>query len=106
HAPLAGAAEALHALGRIGRESDAGLLAVVADVDARLELSRDHVAHGGLGLAGERGAVDRLAVVLTHQQIPDGGGSGKAADLRREDPTFAALHGVLLWRGLYHRALC
>src|SRR2546426_11899359 len=71
HAPLARASEAAHPFRRIGRESDPGLFAVVADVDARLELPGDHMAYGRLGLADEDAAVDSLAAVLAHEQIAE-----------------------------------
>ena len=92
HAPLAGAAEAAHPLGRVGREPDARLLAVVADVHARLQLLSHDVAHRGLGLAGEGGGVHGLAAVLADEQVPEGGRPRKAADVSGQDPLLAAFH--------------
>src|ERR671931_187159 len=63
---LARPAEAAHAAGGVGGEAHARLLAVVADVDARLELAGDHVAHRRLRLARERGGIDALAAVRAH----------------------------------------
>src|SRR5438046_2781482 len=60
HPPRARAAEAPHPPRRIGGEADARLLAIVADVDAGLELAGDHVAHGRLRLARDPRRVDRL----------------------------------------------
>ena len=92
HAPLALAAEAAHPLGRIGREPDARLLAVVADVDAGLELLAHHVAHCGLGLAGQGGGVDGLAAVLADEQVAKRGGARQAADVSGQDALIAAFH--------------
>src|SRR5207245_11781629 len=94
HAPLARASEAAHPFRRIGRESDPGLFAVVADVDARLELPGDHMAYGRLGLADEDAAVDSLAAVLAHEQIAERGRAGEAADMGGQDPVLTSFHGA------------
>ena len=91
HAPLALAAEPLHPLGRVGREADAGLLAVVADVDARLELLLHHVADGGLGLPGEGDRVDGLATVEAHEEVSERGRTRQAAGVGRQDALLATL---------------
>ena len=67
------AAEAAHAAGHVGREAGAGLLAVVADVDADLELPRHHVRDRRVGLARERGRVHRLAPVAADEQVAQRG---------------------------------
>ncbi len=90
-APLALATEAAHPPRRIGRKADARLLAVVADVDARLELLPDHVTHGGFGLAGEGGGVDGFPAVLAHEEIAKRRRSRKTAGVRGQDAIVAAL---------------
>ena len=45
-----------HALGHVGLKADALLFAVVADVDAGLNLLGDDLAHGAIHLSGEFGA--------------------------------------------------
>src|SRR3989441_1450866 len=97
HPPRAGAAEAPHPPRRIGGEADARLLAIVADVDAGLELAGDHVAHGRLRLARERRRVDRLPAVQAHQQIAQRGRTRQAAGVGGQDPGLASLHRGL-WR--------
>ena len=94
HAPLARAAKAAHPLGRIGREADARLLAVVADVDADLELFGHDVAHRRLGLEGQGCGVDLLAPVLPDEQVAERGGARQATDVGRQDALFAAFHRV------------
>jgi len=69
HAPLALAAEAAHAPGRIRREPDAGLLAVVAHVDTGLDLLAHDVRNRGLRFAREGAAIDRFSPVLPHEQV-------------------------------------
>src|SRR5262249_4081851 len=85
------AAEAPHPLGRVGREADPRLLAVVADIDARLELLPDHMTHGGFGLAREDGGWDRLATVLAHEQVAKRRRPRKTAGMCGEDAFVAAL---------------
>src|SRR5262249_51691565 len=91
--PFALAAEALHPPRRIRREADPRLLAVIAHVDPALELFPHDVPHGSLGLAREGGKVDSFAVVLSNEQVAERGGTGKAADVRGQDPLLAAFHG-------------
>ena len=67
--PLADAAEAAHAVLHVGEEALARLLAVVADVDAGLELAGDDVPRRLLDRRGEGGRVDRLAPALAHEQL-------------------------------------
>src|SRR5215475_5176178 len=94
HPPLAGATEAAHAPGRVRGEAHARLLAVVAHVDARLQLLLHHVTHGRLGLASQSADVDGLATVLAYEQVAQGGRSGQAADVSGEDAVLAALHRI------------
>src|SRR5439155_1222816 len=101
HPPRARAAEAPHPPRRIGGEADARLLAIVADVDAGLELAGDHVAHGRLRLARERRRVDRLPAVQAHQQIAQRGRTRQAAGVGGQDSGLASLHrGLRRKRGL------
>ena len=91
------AAEAAHAAGHVGREAGARLLAVVADVDADLELPGHHVGDRGVGLARERGRVDRLAPVAADEQVAQRGRPRKAAHVGGEDAPVAALHASRPW---------
>src|SRR3989442_1320784 len=101
HPPRARAAEAPHPPRRIGGEADARLLAIVADVDAGLELAGDHVAHGRLRLARERRRIDRLPAVQAHQQIAQRGRTRQAAGVGGQDSGLASLHrGLRRKRGL------
>ena len=81
-------------LRRVGREADARLLAVVADVDAGLELLGHDVTDGDLGLARERGGVHGLAPILPHQQVAKRRWTGQATDVGGQDPLFALFHGA------------
>jgi hypothetical protein len=101
HAAIADTAEAAHPFRRIRREADPGLLAVVAHVDADLELLPDRVTHRRRGLAGEGGAVDGLSAVLAHEEVAERRRTGEAADVGGEDPVLAAPHDV---SGPYSRA--
>ena len=80
-AALAGAAEAAHAVLHVGDEALACLLPVVADVDARLDLSGDdgcrRLAHG----VGEGDGVDVLAPTAAAVEL--GEGARAAAGSRR-----------------------
>src|SRR5437588_140742 len=73
----------------------ARLLAIVADVDAGLELAGHHMSHGRLGLAREGGGVYAFAPVLAHEQVAQRRRAGKAAGMGGQDPLLAALHGRL-----------
>jgi hypothetical protein len=88
-------AEPAHPAGHVGGEPRPGLLAVVADVDPDGELAVDRPAHGGVGLAGERPEVDRLAAVLADQEVPERRRPGQAPDVGRQDAILAALHRAL-----------
>ena len=59
--PVRFPSEAAHAARHIGLEADAGLLAVVADINPSLDLAGDHLGGGGLDVPGKCGRVDRLA---------------------------------------------
>jgi hypothetical protein len=86
------APEAAHAPGHVGREAGAGLLAVVAHVDADFELSCHDVRHRGVGLPRERGRVHRLAAVVADEQVTQRGWPREAAHVGGEDAPVAALH--------------
>src|SRR2546425_4280981 len=65
------APEAAHAPRHVGGEADAGLLAVVADVDTRVELLADDRADGSVDLARQLGRVDGLAALLPDQELAE-----------------------------------
>src|SRR5262249_38460211 len=92
---LALAAEAAHALRRVGGEADSRLLPVVADVDAGRQLPLDDVSDGRLRLAREIVLVDRLATILSDEQVTERRRPGQAADVSGKDTMLAALHGAL-----------
>src|SRR5581483_2668421 len=92
----AGAAEAAHAPGHVGREPRARLLAVVADVDAGLELTGDDAGDRRPDLALEIRGRHRLPAVLTHQQLPERRGAGQAAHVGGEDARLAPEHARCL----------
>jgi hypothetical protein len=87
------AAEARHALGDVGLEADALLLAVVADVDAGLHLRRHCVAHGAVHLGGEDRGVDCLAGLAADQQVGQRVVARQAADVGGQDAIAAVQHG-------------
>src|SRR5262249_40435832 len=89
---LALAAEAFHPARRIRREPHPRLLAVVADVDAGSKLLFHDVTDGRLALARERRGINRLAAILLHQQVAKRRWTGKAADVRGQDPLLAPFH--------------
>ena len=91
HRPLTRVAETGHAVLHVGEEALAGLLAVVADVDAGLELFPDDVTHSGFGLAREGGGLDGFPVVLAHEQIAKRRRPRKTAGMRGQDAVVAAL---------------
>ena len=72
--PVAGAAEPGHAVLHVGEEALAGLLAVVADVDARLDLGRDDLRAGLLDRPLQLRRVDLLAPAAPAVQLGQGGG--------------------------------
>ena len=90
--PPALAAEALHPPRDVGGKPRARLLAVIADVDARLELLLHDVPHRLLGQAVEIALVDGLAPVLADEQVAQHGRTRNAADVRDEDAAIAAVH--------------
>src|SRR5262249_53969863 len=92
---LALAAEAAHALCRVGGKAHSRLLAVVADVDAGLQLPLDDVPDGCFRLAREVLLFDRLATSLSDEQGTERRRPGQAADVSGEDAMLAALHGAL-----------
>ena len=99
---LALAAEAAHAVADVGEEALARLLAVVADVDAALELAGDaapgRLPHG----CRDSGRLDRLAAAHPQLQLHQWCRPRQASGVRGQDPRFAALHGSPLIReGLY-----
>src|SRR5690348_12725261 len=67
--PLRLAREAGHALGNIGLEADASLLAVVADVDADLVLVADDMGDATVDLGIERSAIHRPAQLAANQEL-------------------------------------
>src|SRR4029077_7691518 len=83
--PPALAAEAFHPPRDIGGKPRARLLAVVADVDTRLELLLHNVPHRLLGQAVEIALIDRLTPVLADEQVAQHGRTRNAADVRDED---------------------
>jgi hypothetical protein len=90
--PPARAPEAAHAPRHVGREPGARLLAVVADVDARFELTPHDVPNRRLRLPHERSLVHRLAAVLLHEQRTEREGTGNAADVGGEDALVTCSH--------------
>ena len=100
---LALAAEAAHAVADVGEEALARLLAVVADVDAALELAGDaapgRLPHGRC----DSGRLDRLAAAHPQLQLHQGCRPRQATGVRGQDPRFAALHcaSSLVRRVLY-----
>ena len=95
------AAEAAHAPGHVGGEAGPRLLAVVAHVDAHLALAGHHHPHRGVHLPLELARVDRLAAVLLHQEVAQGGVTGNAAHVGRQDPVVTLAHVV----GLDYRTM-
>ncbi len=90
--PRAGAAEAAHAVLHVREKALAWLLAVVTDIDAGAELTRDDVAGRGLDLARERRRIDRFAPAQPHQHLEQRRATRQAAGMRREDALVTALH--------------
>ena len=89
---LARAAEARHAVLHVGDEALPGLLAVVADVDAGLDLGGDDRGGGVLdGLLAAR-RVDRLAAAPPTVQVGQRRGPGQAAGVGGQDPRLAGEH--------------
>src|SRR5262245_35894598 len=91
--PLARPAKAAHAPGHVGGEAGARHLTIVAYVDARAELARDHVAHGGIRLARQRRLFDGLTPILPDEEIAQRRRSRQAAHVSDEDPALAPDHG-------------
>src|SRR5215469_15462123 len=96
--PLAAPAEPAHPVMVVGEETLAWLLAVVADIDTRLELLCYDPAGRLLDLALEFRGVDLLAAVSSHKQVLEPGGAGQAAGVGGQDTLFAAQHCVALRR--------
>ena len=94
HRALPLAPEPRHPRGHVGLEAHPGLLAVVADVHPARELAVHDVLHGGLDLAREPRLVDRLLVVLAHQEVGEDLAAGEASHVGGEDAGFARLHGA------------
>ena len=93
--PPALAAEALHAPRHVGGEAGARLLAVVADVDAGLELlGHDVRAPPASATRSSVALVDGLAPVLADEQVAQRGRAREAADVGDEDAVVAAVHAV------------
>src|SRR5262249_38979846 len=90
--PVRLAAEARHALGHVGLEADAALLAVIADVDAELALLAEHEGDAAFDLGVELGAVDALAELGTDQQLVEPAATRQAPDMRHQDPLVAPAH--------------
>ena len=95
-AALRYAGEAGHALRHVGLEANPALLAVVADVDARVHLSLDDMADRLVLFIGHRLGVDGLALVLRHQQVGQLFVARQAADVGGENAVAAEDHGVRL----------
>ena len=80
----------------VGDEALPGLLAVVADVDAGLDLGGDgrrgRLLDGPLQLVG----VDRLAAAAPPVQLGQRRRAGQAAGVGGQDPRLAGEHGVSL----------
>ena len=85
----AGAPEAPHAPRHVGREAGARLLAVVAHVDAGLELAGDHARERRPHLAVQGRGLHGLAAILAHQEIAERRRAGQAAHVGGEDPGVA-----------------
>ena len=101
---LTRSAEAGHPVPNVGEEALSPLLAVVANVDAGLELSRDHRGRGLFHGATELVDVNVFATAATSVQLRKRGRPGEAARMRREDPRLARAHdtsdnGCLAWDG-------
>ena len=92
------AAEAAHALCRIGRIARTRLLAVAADVDPAFELPLDDMPGAGADRRAELRRVDRLAVILPDQQGAQRRAAHQTACVRGEDPFVATTHGTGLCR--------
>ena len=92
--PATLASEAAHAPRHIRGEPDAGLLAVVADVDTRVELLADDRVDGGGGLARELGLVDGLATLLPYEELAEPRRPREAPDVRDEDSPLAPVHAA------------
>ena len=92
--PLARAAEPGHPVLHVGEEALAGLLAVVADVDAGVDLRRDHRRGRGLDRPPELGVVDLLAPAAPTVQLGQRLGSREAPGVGGEEPRLAEQHGI------------
>ena len=86
------AAEAVHALRKVGLKSDAPLLAVIGAVDPGFGLLRQHVGNARIGKLVEPGAVDRLALLLVEQHGAQRLAAWNAAGVRRQNAIGAVLH--------------
>ena len=85
HGPLAGAAKAAHAVLHVGEEALARLLAVVADVDAGLELACHDVACRFLDGGGKGSGINVLAAVLAHEQLEERWAARQAKNFAESD---------------------
>ena len=68
------------------------LLAVVQHIDARVDLARHRIQHGGMTLRGEQCFVDTLAPGPLRIELDERGGAGQAAGVRGQDSFRAFLH--------------
>src|SRR3989475_1949474 len=93
-----------HAPRHVGGEADAGLLAVVADVNARVELLADDRADGSVDLARQLGRVDGLAALLPGQELAEPRRPREAPDVRDENPPFAPVQDVSPYTRPFARA--
>jgi hypothetical protein len=91
---VARVAEPGHAVPDVGEEALPGLLAVVADVDAGVDLRRDARRGGGLDRLGHLLGVDGVAPAAPAVQLGQGGRPREAAGMGGHDPRFAGQHGA------------
>src|SRR5437763_14425155 len=73
---------------------DLALLAVADAVDADVDLLGDRLPHRRREARLECRPVERLAALARLQEGEQIGRAGQAADMRRQDPILAELHGA------------
>src|SRR5262245_25022842 len=87
------AGETRHALRHEGGDSDALLLAVIADIDPGLGLLLDHVADGAVHFLSEPGRVDGISFFTANQKVGEDFIARKAADVSGKNAIAAGDHG-------------
>src|SRR4029077_19400738 len=88
-------ADPAHAVAEIEKEGFALLLAIVADVDAGLDLLVDDSTERRLAEPVELGPVDRAAAGALDIEMGQFGRARQAAGMRRQDALIAPLHDLL-----------